>query len=102
MRTKVKTVVPILAKIAIIIAVTMVLSIWINTLHETAINDLALYQMTNAPDSSSTIYFYSMLMNYLWVVPTVLSLILFLPEIISCTKYIINRHRKDNNHDKNI
>ena len=97
MRIPVKIVVPILIKIVTIVAVTVGLNLWLNTLHETAVNDLALYQMTDAPDSSSVIYLYSTLMNYLWVVPVTLSLILFIPEIILAIKHF--RRRNDNNEE---
>lgn len=97
MRIPMKVAVPILIKVASIVAVTVGLNLWLNTLHEAVVNDLALYQMTDAPDSSSVIYLYSTLMNYLWVVPVTLSLILFIPEIILAIKHF--RRRNDNNEE---
>ncbi len=99
---KIKTISIILIKVVIIIGVIIGCNVYLNTLSAEVANELALHQMTDAPDSSAVIYWYTTLTNHLWLLPATLSLLLFLPEIISCTKYIINKHRKDNNHDKNI
>ena len=99
---KTKTVIIISVKIIALIGVLIGCNLYLDTLSAEVANELALYQMTDAPDSSSVLHWYTMLTNNLWLILTMLSLLLFSPELIYCTKHIINKHRKDNNHDKNI
>lgn len=84
-------------KIIVIIGVTVGINIWLTTLAPVVANDLALNQMTDAPDSGAVMYLYTLLTNYLWAVPVILTLLLFIPEVILAIKYL--RRRNEGNEE---
>lgn len=83
-----------IVKIIVIAIVVTFCNFYTQSLSPIIANEFALYQMTNNPDSSSVLYLHSVFMNYIWVVPVSVSIILFLPEIITIIKHI-NKKRKE-------
>ncbi len=77
----------IIIKAAIIAVIVIVGNIFVQTISPTIANDLAMQQMNNSADSSAWIYTYSYLLNYAWVIPTILTILLFRKELV----YIFNK-----------
>ncbi|MBO5435081.1 hypothetical protein J6A31_04590 [bacterium] len=92
---KVKTIIGIIVRIAIIIAATIGCNIYLQTTAPEVANDLAIQQMENNADANTSLYAYSFLMNYLWVVILIATIILFIPEIIKLIRYIIHKIGKE-------
>lgn len=91
----------IIIRLVLIIASAISCRIYEKTLASEIANKLAIQQMSNTADSSTQLYNYSRLMNYLWLVPVILTFLLFLPEIIRTIKTIIHNTRKDiKSHEK--
>lgn len=85
----------VIIKLALIIVSAVSCNIYKKTLAPEIANKLAMQQMSNTADSSTQLYNYSRLMNYLWLVPVILTFLLFLPEIIRAIKTTIHNTRKD-------
>lgn len=91
----------IIIRLALIIITAINCNIFAETFASEIANKLAIQQMSNTADSSTQLYNYSRLMNYLWLVPVILTFLLFLPEIIRAIKTIIHNTRKDiKSHEK--
>lgn len=91
----------IVIRLVLIITSAISCHIYEKTLASEIANKLAIQQMSNTADSSTQLYNYSRLMNYLWLVPVILTFLLFLPEIIRAIKTIIHNTRKDiKSHEK--
>lgn len=92
----------IIVKAAIFVVAIVLCSVYIQAIAPTIANDLATYQMTNNPDSSTTLYLYSKSLDYIWIVPVLLWLILFLPEVVKAIKYIIKKDKGEVKNEKEI
>jgi large-conductance mechanosensitive channel len=92
----------IVVKIVILLIIGGALTAFDAYISPTIANELALLQMTNSADSSMWIYAYSRMQNYLWLIPTVIGFILFIPEISYLIKKISGKANieEKNNNDK--
>ena len=91
-----------LIRVGLIIITSLCCNNYIETHATEVVNDLAVQQMTINNTSSSDLYLYTLMLNYLWVVPVILALLLFLPEIIKTIKKLIFYVRKEiKKHEEN-
>ena len=88
-------------KIAIKLVIMTIISICTGIFHSAVspivANELAMLQMSNSTDSSMWIQIYSQLMNYTWIIPVIIALIMFIPELSYLIKKLTNKG--DNNNE---
>ena len=85
--------IPIIIKLIIIGLISVSISIFNQTVSPTIANELAMMQMSNSSDSSMWIQAYSIAMNYTWIIPVILFLILFHKELIYIIKKISKKEK---------